>query len=287
MDMKLGFLTGYSDDIVKFAGEGPFDCLEISGPPGEWVGDSDAACTAREKAKSVLDANGIVVASFMMGWPSIRSTADELKEQLEQLAAVMDVANFMGDVVLTGAGPRGFDPSKNLKENAAMFKEVYTPVDELATEKGVKIGFENWPAGRPLSDNASLAATPESWEAMFEAVDSEFIGLEFDPSHLMWQWVDPYEAARKFAAKINMVHLKDTEINEERLSFVGTQGGGWWRYRLPGYGRLDWEKFLGLLKELGYTGNAVIEHEDPVFSGERHREGLMVSGTYLRAIIDN
>jgi len=283
--MKLGFLTGYSEDIVNFAGKGPFDCLEISGPPGEWIGDSDEACAAKEKAKSVLDANSVIVASFMMGWPSIQSTAEELKGQLEQLAQVMDVANFMGGAVLTGAGPMGFDPAKSLKENTAMFKAVYTPVAELAAEKGVKIGFENWPAGRPFGHNASLAATPESWELMFEAVDSEFIGLEFDPSHLMWQWVDPYEAVKKFVDKINMVHLKDTEIDKNRLSFVGTHGGGWWRYRLPGYGRFDWEKFFAILKESGYTGNCVIEHEDPVFSGERHREGLIVSGAYLRAII--
>lgn len=283
--MKLGFLTGFSEDIVQFAGDGTFECLEISGPPEEWIGDTDEAHAAREKAKALLDKNGLIVASFMTGWPSIRTPQLELKEQLENLSLVMDVANFMGGAVLTGAGPRGYDPSKSLSENAAMFKAVYDPVAELCAEKGIKIGFENWPAGRPFSDDASLAATPESWAAMFEALDSEYIGLEFDPSHLVWQWVDPYKAVREFAPKIHMVHLKDTEINDERLGVVGTQGSGWWRYRLPGFGCLDWWEFFAILNEVGYKGNAVIEHEDPVFSGDRHREGLTISGGYLQQMI--
>ncbi|MBM3242149.1 sugar phosphate isomerase/epimerase [Candidatus Poribacteria bacterium] len=282
--MKLGFLAGFSEDIVKFAGDGPFECLEV-GIPGEWVGDSSAAGVAREKAKALLDKHGIIIASFQVPMPSIRTSKEELQEQLARLSQIIDVASFMGGAVLTGAGPRGYDPSKNLANNVAMFKEVYAPIAELLTKKGAKMGFENWPAGRPFSDNASLAATPESWEAMFAAVDAESLGLEFDPSHLIWQWVDPYQAARDFAKKIKMVHLKDTEINNDRLSKVGTQGGGWWRYRLPGFGCLDWWKFFAILNEEGYKGNAVIEHEDPVFSGERHLEGLTISGRYLRQLI--
>ena len=84
---------------------------------------------------------------------------------------------------------------------------------------------------------------------------------------------------------VGLVHLKDTEINDDRLSKVGTHGRGWWRYRLPGFGCLDWWKFFAILNEENYIGNAVIEHEDPVFSGERHLEGLTISGHYLRRLI--
>jgi len=282
--MKLGFLAGFSEDIVKFAGDGPFECLEV-GIPEECVGDSSEAGVAREKMKALLDKHEIVIASFQVPMPSIRTSKEELQEYLANLSQIIDVANFMGGAVLTGAGPRGYDPSKNLADNVAMFKEVYAPIAELLTQKGAKMGFENWPAGSPFSDNASLAATPESWEAMFSAVDAESLGLEFDPSHLVWQWVDPYQAARDFAKKIHMVHLKDTEINNSRLSKVGTHGSGWWRYRLPGFGCLDWWKFFAILNEESYKGNAVIEHEDPVFSGERHLEGLTISGCYLRQLI--
>ena len=93
--MKLGFLTGFSEDIVKFAGDGPFGCLEISGPPEEWIGDTDEAHAAREKAKTLLDKNGLIIASFMIGWPSIRTTQSELKEQLGNLSLVMDVADHV------------------------------------------------------------------------------------------------------------------------------------------------------------------------------------------------
>ena len=282
--MKLGFLTGFSEDIVKFAGDGPFECLEI-GIPEECIGTSSEAGVAREKMKSLLDQHGIIIASFQVPMPSIRTSKEELQDYLADLSQIIYVANFMSNAVLTGAGPRGYDPEKSLADNVAMFKEVYSPIAELLTQKGAKMGFENWPAGRPFSDNASLAATPESWEAMFSAVDAEALGLEFDPSHLVWQWVDPYQATRDFAKKTHMVHLKDTEINNDRLSKVGTQGSAWWRYRLPGFGCLDWWKFFAILNEEGYKGNAVIEHEDPVFSGERHLEGLTISGNYLRRLI--
>lgn len=284
--MKLGFLTPYSEEIVKFAGDEPaFECLEISGPPEEWLGDTDEAHAAREKAKAVLEENDIVVASFLGGLPSIQASQDELESELERLGKVMDVCLEMDGAVITGAGPRGYEPSISLEENVERYKEVYSQVAELAAEKGVKIGFENWPAGTPYGENGSLAVTPAAWELMFEAVESDEIGLEFDPSHLIWQGIDPLLAVEEFVGHINMVHCKDTEIFKERLNKVGAFYRGWWRYRLPGFAEFDWEKFFAILHEKGYDGNAVIEHEDPVFSGERRLEGFHRCGKFLSKCI--
>lgn len=284
--MKLGILTGYSEEIVKFAGDDPsFECLEISGPPAEWIGDTDEACAAREKAKALLEENGLVVASFLSGWPSIRTSKDELEGQLERLSKVMDVCIDMDGAVLTGAGPMGYDASISLEENVKRYKEVYSPVAELAAEKGVKIGFENWPGGMPYGDGGSLAVTPAAWELMFDAVKSDQIGLEFDPSHLIWQGIDPLLALKEFVDKVNMVHGKDTEIFKDRLNKTGAFYRGWWRYRLPGFAEFDWEKFFVILHEKGYDGNAVIEHEDPVFSGDRRLEGFHRCGKFLSKCI--
>ena len=284
--MKLGFLTEYSEEIVKFAGDDPsFECLEISGPPREWLGDTDEACAARENAKSVLEENGIIVASFLGGCPSIRTSKDELEGQLERLSKVMDVCIDMGGAVLTGAGPMGYDPSISLEENVKRYKEVYSPVAELAAEKGVKIGFENWPGGTPYGDGGSLAVTPAAWGLMFDAVQSDEIGLEFDPSHLIWQGIDPLVAVKDFVDHINMAHAKDTEIFKDRLNKTGAFYRGWWRYRLPGFAEFDWEKFFAILHEDGYDGNVVIEHEDPVFSGNRRLEGFHRCGKFLSKCI--
>ena len=197
--MKLGFLTPYSEEIVQFAGDDPnFECLEFSGPPAEWVGDTDEANAARESALKLLNTNGLSISSFLTNWPSIRTSSAELPAYLDHFSKVFDVCQAMGDnVVLTGAGPMGYDPSIGLEDNVARYKEVYTPIGNLAEAKGVLIGFENWPGGGgPFSDGGNLSVTPEAWGLMFEAVPSKAIGLEFDPSHLIWQGIDSFEASK-------------------------------------------------------------------------------------------
>ncbi len=280
--MKLGFLTPYSEEVVKFASEGPFDCLELGGVPHNWLGNSDEACKAREEAKKILKDHNIFIASILSPMPSIRTPKEELKNKLAEVAAIMDVCKDMGGAVYTGAGPSGYDINKSLKDNVTAYKEVYSPISELAEEKGIKVGFENWPGSRAFGDGANLPITPQAWEMMFEALPSEYIGLEFDPSHLMWQWIDPYQAAKDFSKHIFMVHLKDTEIFYDRLKKVGNHGRGWWTYRLPGFGELDWHRFFTILYEAGYKGNMVIEHEDPVFDGNRRNEGFLLAGNFLR-----
>jgi sugar phosphate isomerase/epimerase len=283
--MKLGFLTPFSKDIVEFAGKGPFECLEIGGAPKEWLGDTDEAKKAREEAKKILKDNNIIVASIMSPLPSLRTPKNEMKSKLESMGAIMDVCKDMGNAVYTSAGPSGYDTSKSLQDNVAVYKEVYSPVSELAAKKGIKIAFENWPGGRVFGEGANLPVTPHAWELMFNALPAEFIGLEFDPSHLMWQWIDPYQAAKDFSKHIFMVHLKDTEIFYDRLERVGNHGNGWWTYRLPGFGELDWHEFFTTIYEAGYDGNMVIEHEDPIFDGPRRREGFTLGGNFLRKVL--
>ncbi|HGE70484.1 TPA: sugar phosphate isomerase/epimerase [Candidatus Poribacteria bacterium] len=283
--MKLGFLTPFSKEIVEFAGKGPFDCLELGGVPKEWLGNTDEAIKARESAKKILKDNNIFVASILSPMPSIRTTKEELKGRLEAMGLIMDVCKDLGGAVYTGAGPSGYDTSKSLQDNVSIYKEVYSHVAELAEQKGIKVAFENWPGGKPFGEGANLPITPYAWELMFNALPSDYIGLEFDPSHLMWQWIDPYKAVRDFAKHIFMVHLKDTQIFYDRLAKVGNHGSGWWTYRLPGFGELNWHKFFTVLYEFGYKGNMVIEHEDPIFSGDRRNEGFIIGGNYLRKVL--
>lgn len=285
--MKLGFLVRgpFSfEESVKLASEGPFDCLEVN-PQKEWLGDTDEAHKAREAVKKLLKKHNVFIASIMAPLPSLRTPAEEMDGHLKNIAAVMDLCNDMGGAVYTGAAPSGYDNSKRLEDNVAKYKEVYTPVAELATEKGVKIGFENWPGRRAFGDGGNLPITPQAWEMMFSVLPTESIGLEFDPSHLMWQWIDPYKAAKDFVDHIFIVHLKDTQIFYDRLERVGNHARGWWTYRLPGFGELDWHLFFNILYEAGYEGNMVIEHEDPVFSGDRVGEGFMLCGNFLRKVM--
>jgi sugar phosphate isomerase/epimerase len=115
-------------------------------------------------------------------------------------------------------------------------------------------------------------------------VKSPDVGLEFDPSHLLWQGIDPSQAAREFGKRIFLLHAKDTKLFRDRIQDVG-YCGRWWEYRLPGRGEMDWRQFLGGLA--GYTGFISIEHEDTEFGWpngpvELRKEGLLKGLATLR-----
>ncbi|MBT3271321.1 sugar phosphate isomerase/epimerase [Candidatus Poribacteria bacterium] len=279
--MELGFLTPFSEDALKVANEGPFTCIEIGGSAG-WIDDA----AQRESAKKLLAQYDVRVASFMTLGPSIRTSKAEMAGELDRIGRQMDMANEFGGAVLTGAAPMGYDPSKSLADNVALFKEVYSPVADLAEAKGVNVAFENWPGGRgPFGEGGNLTVTPEAIAAMFEAVPSQRIGLEFDPSHFIWQGIDSMKAVREFIDRIHIIHAKDTEIYDDQVAWRGTYSRGWWRYRLPGFAKFDWPAFFALFYELEWDGDIVIEHEDGSFEGDRRALGFLLSGNYLKKSI--
>jgi sugar phosphate isomerase/epimerase len=130
----------------------------------------------------------------------------------------------------------------------------------------------------------NIGFSPEMWDALFAAVPSGAIGLELDPSHLFWLGIDIPKAIRSYRDRIFAFHAKDCEIDAEGLSKYGIFGKqigaasawdtGWWRYRLPGLGQIDWKNVFGALYDIDYRGPMIIEHEDPVFGGDRSEAGL-------------
>jgi len=117
---------------------------------------------------------------------------------------------------------------------------------------------------------------------MFKVIPSKALGLEFDPSHLVFQFIDYLDAARKFGSRIYHTHCKDTEILYDRLGYVGYTGEGWWRFRMPGLGDVDWKRLITTLQDVGYDYVLSIEHEDPLYHGEEgFRKGLVVARRHL------
>jgi sugar phosphate isomerase/epimerase len=168
-------------------------------------------------------------------------------------------------------------PSNRVTENLKIFREVYRPMAAYAEERGVRIAFETAGRGGP---EGNLAHSPELWDAMFEAVPSPALGLSFDPSHLVWLGIpDPPAVIRQYASRIYHVDGKDVEILRARLHRQGILGSGWWRYRLPGQGELDWTTILATLAEIGYDNIVAIENEDPIFPGV---EGVRWAAGYLQ-----
>ena len=130
---------------------------------------------------------------------------------------------------------------------------TYMPVLE---KLDMTMGWENYPT------TYNFATAPALWSKVFSLVPSPRLGLEFDPSHLVRQYIDPIRAAWDFKDRILAVHLKDTEITEPVLQEVGIRGQGWWRYRIPGQGLINWPAFFTCLLQVGYSGGMAVEHED-------------------------
>lgn len=281
--MKLGYLARYSEDEVKRAASIGFDGLEVHAK--SWPDEALATAAGRKDvakaARNVCAKHGVTITAIASYGAGIRPA----KERIATFKMVADLCVKMDVGVITTL--TGGDPDLGLKENVALWAETFREVAKIAEDKGLKIAFENWPGAGlvPPVRSSNFGFNPPAWELMFNEVDSPTLGLEFDPSHLVWQSVDYIEAARRFGSRIHHVHLKDTEIRDGVLAEKGFFSGGWWRYRIPGFGLVDWPGFFSVLREVGYDGGTAIEHEDGVFSGERWEEGLRLGYNYLRPLI--
>jgi sugar phosphate isomerase/epimerase len=275
--MRVGFITHYDRvaDMDFAAAEGFFG-LELM------CWNSDGLLERSEWVRRNMAERGLEI--ITMGfWGNCLDPENREAWQHRQIGLI-DLAAKWG--VKKVAGFAGRDPSTDLDGNLKVFGQFWGPLAKRAEDVGVQICFENCPMFDPRSlKSINIATTPAVWERMFNEVDSPAVGLQFDPSHLYWQQVDSLRALRDFAPKVGLVHAKDTEILPYRLAMEGILGSGWWRYRLPGLGSIDWATFIGQLREIGYAGDIAIEHEDPLYEGEKAHEGLLIARRNLEALI--
>jgi sugar phosphate isomerase/epimerase len=186
--------------------------------------------------------------------------------------------------------PEGFQPEASIDASAEFIRGF---IDE-AEKNNVNICFENCPT------MGNIAISPYIWDMLFEKIDSKRVGLVYDPSHLVWQFIEPYDIITRYRERIFHVHGKDCELDLQSLGRTGilhhislekesanfphgNRKNLWWRYRLPGLGDLDWSKIVSRFYEIGYAGTISIEHEDPVWSGseEKVKTGLMMAKKHI------
>lgn len=213
------------------------------------------------------------------------SRAANVARAIERLKAVADQGI---PIVMLNHGKVA---DASLDQNFAYAKDGYTPVAERAQELGLKLAIEHYPAyGR------NLAINPASWRRLFREVPVASLGLCFDPSHLVFLGIDYLRALREFGDRVHYAHAKDTEIIPEGLYEHGFLGQpdygrkkpgevGWWRYTLPGYGKVHWGAYIGGLLDIGYDSFLSVEHEDDLWGWRtdpaRAMEGLDVARVYL------
>ena len=178
----------------------------------------------------------------------------------------------------------GADATRPLAENIQAARGFLPDLVAFARDHGVKLAIENcpmifsqdeWPGGH------NLFYAPATWREIFGWFDDDTLGLNLDPSHLVWQMIDIERVVREFGSRLHHVHAKDLQIDREGLYEHGVMsaGIGWQVPRLPGLGEVRWDRFLAALYQVGYDGCVVIEHEDRGFEGsdERVKAGFLLA----------
>jgi sugar phosphate isomerase/epimerase len=304
--MKLGFLTaclpGRSlEEIAAWAAENGFEALEVAAWPD--LGDRPFTAThvdvadfgerAAETVRSLFDVYGLTLSSLAYYDNNLHPDPAERAFINKHVAACIDAAARLG--VPTVGTFIGRDPGRSVAENLREAEKLFPPLVDRAGEMGVKLVIENcvmegWhPDGYP----GNLAYSPELWEWMF----SLGLYLNFDPSHLVWMGIEPVAALRPYVHRIAHAQAKDIEIFPDRRNRYGWPGRaadrpdpwdvGWWRYRIPGLGQVDWVRVVDALYEGGFDGVLSVEHEDPLWGGSQQKieTGLRVAHRTLRPLL--
>lgn len=278
--MKIGFYTAILGDqplemTAAWAASAGFEALELDA--GRHIGDPARAA----EAIAAVRHHGLDVCMLTYSGSIMDPDLAARERNHTTIAALLDAAIAHG-VPLLCTFP-GRDTRISEEENYRHLADYYTPLARHAARGNVRIIMENWPG--PRIDY--LATTPDGWARLFALAPEPNLGLNFDPSHLIWQGIDIEQALRAVADRVCLAHAKDTEIFPGRLQQTGYFGSGWWTYRLPGHGRIDWRRWLSLLRSVGFDGVVSIEHEDPDWGSpngdiQRRKEGLIEARRVLR-----
>lgn len=280
--MQTGFYTRVLDDlsleaVAQWAAAVGFDALEVD--VARHIGSPSGIAAGVE----TVHRYGIDVCAWTHFGFLLDSDTSAMEQTRESVSAIVDaVAASGGGLVVTFTGR---DERRSEDENYDDLAAYLASLTARAEQGKVRIALENWPG--PQKD--FVATTPAGWSRLFTMVSAPGIGLNFDPSHLVWQGIDHERALHAVAERVFLAHAKDTRIFAESLQQVGYFGTGWWAYKLPGCGVIDWKKWLALLAELNFDGAISIEHEDAEWgfresgSADRRKEGLLEALRMLRS----
>lgn len=305
--MKLGFVSAILDrsnyeEMMDTASSLGFQCVEVAcWPQGKaerrYAGvshiDAERVLADDVYAAHILDYAGEkhVEISSLAYYPNTMD-ADPIKRE----AAVTHLKNLIRASRKLGIGMVttfiGRDQSKTVEENLELVKEIWPPIMKLAEKQQVKVAIENcpmlfgmdqWPGGQ------NLMTTPVIWKKVFEILPSDYLGINYDPSHFVWQMIDYIKPIYEFRDRIFHVHYKDIKLYEDKLERCGIMAYplDFMSPKLPGLGEVDWGKYVSALTDIGYDGYTCIEIEDKAFEGSQEAvlDSLKLSKRYIEQFV--
>lgn len=303
--MKLGIVSAIYDgftfeEAVENAVKNGCECMEVAcWPQGKaerryaGVSHIDVDNTTPEYItyiKNFCAEKGIEISSLAFYPNTMDGNLEKRTAAIEHLKKVIDMSALLGvNMVTTFIGR---DQTKTVEKNLELFKEIWPPIIKLAEEKGVKVAIENcpmlfgadqWPGGQ------NLFTTPALWRKMFEILPSDNFGINYDPSHFIWQQIDYIKPIFEFKDKIFHVHCKDIKLYPDRLNDVGVMAYPleYMSPKLPGLGDVDWGKYISALTDIGYNSYVCIEVEDKAFESSKERilDSVSLSCRYMRQFV--
>ena len=303
--MKLGFVSAILDgwnfeEMIDTAAEMGYECVEgACWPQGKaerryaGVSHIDVDNTSDEyiaHIKGYCADKGVEISSLAFYPNTMDGDLEKRAAAIAHLKKVIKMSALLGvNMVTTFVGR---DQTKTVEENIEIFKTVWPEIIKLAEDLGVKIAIENcpmlfgadqWPGGQ------NLFTTPKIWRQIFEIVKSDNFGVNYDPSHFIWQQIDYIKPLYEFKDKIFHVHYKDIKLYPDRLNDVGVMAYPleYMSPKLPGLGDVDWGKYVSALTDIGFDGFTCVEVEDKAFESSREKvlDSLRLSYRYMRQFV--
>jgi len=284
--LDLGFVSAILpnknlDEVLAFAQKEQFACVEVMCWPSEnadtrrYAGVSHISVDAlsQDELLALKDklANQSVKISALGYYPNPMDPDEKQAsfyrnhiKKIIKAASVLGIGNVNTFV--------GRDFTKNIDYNISKFKEVWPEIIDLADSLNIKIGIENcpmffsddeWPGGK------NLATTPKIWDQLFSIIPSSNFGLNYDPSHMVWQMMDYLYPIYAYKEKLHHIHLKDVKVYHDKLNRVGILANPleYHSPKIPGLGDIHWGSFISALNDVRYRGPIVIEVEDKAYEG--------------------
>ncbi len=303
--MKLGFISSILDsssfeEVIDTAAELGYECVEVACWPKEKAARRYAGIThidmealTEDRIASIRQycQKKHVAISALAYYPNtLTDDLDQRRRTVDHLKAMIAAAPKLNvDTITTFIGRI---QTLTVEENLKVVQEVWPPIIRLAEKYKVRIAIENcpmlfgpdqWPGGQ------NLMTTPAIWRRVFDLIPSEYFGLNYDPSHFVWQQMDYIRPLYEFREKIFHVHYKDIKVYSEKLRDLGTMAYplDYMSPKLPGLGDVDWGKYVSALTDIGYNGFSCIEIEDKAFedSSEKVLDALRLSYRYMRQFV--